>query len=382
MSGPSKRVMTGPPTTPLPTTLGIRRRDIDRFSSHHRIFNTERTIMSASGRYTKWMDDIEAFFNPGMSPFSQSGTETPAAGTPIEVPGMETRPIRRAVSPRAASTKPQSYHDALEAFREERREAARKIDRRAMDIGPFPQIGEDDLDLISFYGSLPESSAAGRKRGAEEAVEEAMPDAPEDDNTANIRAGKRQRSDGGDSSFMGTSLNSSSSANTSTTSSSPTNTTTTTSPSTRRTSSTSTSSSSTHRTTTTPSKKPNRKAHYAKHALINFSLSPTLKETERLEASRRRLSPKLSPKGTRIIKPGHLMDRMDRSKDAMGKVWHTFLAGLTPVKVKVEGKNEAMDKGRKIEGLPIRKKEGGLLKELKGRKIEGLVIRKKEDLLR
>ncbi|KAL8996239.1 MAG: hypothetical protein Q9169_004217 [Polycauliona sp. 2 TL-2023] len=348
MSGTSKRLMTGPPATPPRTTLGRRPQwGIDRFSPRHRIFNTERTNSSVSGRYTIWMADIDAFFNPTFSPPSKSSSETPT-GIQNGVPAMESRPIRHAVNPRATSSKPQSYQDALEAFRKERREAAAKIDRRAMVGGPFPQIGEEDeLDMMAFNGeSLPESragSVTGKKRGAEEALDEAMPNAPEDANAANIRGGKRQRSDAGDTSSADTSFAGSSSSSTSNPSTT----------SARRTSSTS-SSSARSASGSISAKKSKRRSSYAKKALIDFNLSPTLKEVERMEVARRRSS----PMGARIIKPGQLMDRAYRGDEApVGAIGNTFLAGLSPVKV--EQKSECMKetlKGRKIKGLVHRHK--------------------------
>ncbi|KAL9639391.1 MAG: hypothetical protein Q9204_001118 [Flavoplaca sp. TL-2023a] len=339
LSTRSKRIMTGPPSMPRASTLGRRTGwDIDRQSARHQIFKTRNVSTSPSARGTRWMEEIEAFFNPSFSPQRRSANET-LTGTQSEVPSMESRPIRRAVSPRSAASKFQSYYAALEAFREERREGA-YVDRRAMVEDHFPQIGEEDIEFIGLdRQSSPESNAArttSNNRVTEGALDEPMLDVPEDINTSNIEA-NQQRSHGDTSSSTSTSTTHSSSTRRGISGTLSARHASSGSPSARRPSSSSSS-----------VKKLKRKSSPNKDNLSGLELSPTLKEIERMEMKLRRPS----PKGARVIKPGQMMDRADRSKEALTDMLHTCLAGLPATKLerKIDWTAEKL-KSMKLEDL-------------------------------
>ncbi|KAL8894635.1 MAG: hypothetical protein Q9192_004169 [Flavoplaca navasiana] len=338
LSTRSKRIMTGPPIMTRASTLSRRPGwDIDRQSLRHQIFKARSVSTSPTGRGTRWMEEIEAFFNPSLSRPSTLTNET-LTGTQNAVPPMESRPIRRAVSPRSAASKSQSYYAALEAFRKERREGA-YVDRRAMVEDHFPQIGEEDIYFIGLdRQNSPESNAAStisNDRVTERPLDEPMLDAPEDSNTLNIQANQQRSND------------TSSSANTSITHTSSTRRGISGTLSARRASS---GSSPTRRPFSNSSsvKKTKRKSSSNKDNLSGLELSPTLKEIERREMKLRRPS----PKGARVIKPGQLMDRADRSKEALTDMLHTCLAGLPATKLerKIDWTAEKL-KSMKLEDL-------------------------------
>lgn len=339
LSTRSKRIMIGPPSMPRSSTLGRRPRwDVDRQSPRHQIFKTRSVSTSPSGRGTRWMEEIEAFFNPSLSPPSTLANET-LTGIQREVPAMESRRIRRAVSPGSAATKPQSYQAALEAFRKERREGA-YVDRRAMVEDHFPQIGEEDIDFIGLdRQSLSGSSSAtmtSNNRVAEGPLDEPMLVVPEDINTSNIQA-NQQRSHGDTSSSTSTSTTRSSSTRRGISGTLSTRHASSGSPSARRPS-----------PSTSSVKKTRRKSSSNKDNLSGLELSPTLKEIERMEMKSRRPS----PKGARVIKPGQMMDRADRSKEALTDMLHNFLAGLPATKLerKIDWTAEKL-KSMKLEDL-------------------------------
>ena len=338
LSTRSKRIMTGPPSMPRASTLGRRPGwDVDRQSPRHQIFKTRSVSTSPSARGTRWMEEIEAFFNPSFSPQRRSANQT-LTGTQSEVPSMESRPIRRAVSPRSAASKSQSYYAALEAFRKERREGA-YVDRRAMVEDHFPQIGEEDIDFIGLERqSSPESNAASttsKDRVTQGPLDESMLDVPEDINTSNIQA-NQQRSHG-DTSTTSTSTTHSSSTRRGISGTLSARHASSGSPSARRPSSSSSS-----------VKRLKRKSSSNKDNLSGLELSPTLKEIERMEMKLRRPS----PKEARVIKPGQMMDRADRSKEALTDMLHTCLAGLPATKLerKIDWTAEKL-KSMKLEDL-------------------------------
>ncbi|KAL8652534.1 MAG: hypothetical protein Q9226_004232 [Calogaya cf. arnoldii] len=322
-SSPSKRVTANPPTTPR-RTLGRRPKwDVGRHSPRHQIFGTKSTSLDSHGRFARWMEDLEAAFNPSFSPPNNRSPE-PLIPCQDAGPPSATRIIRRAVSPRTPSVKPRSRQAELEAFREERRESGKIDSRRAMVEDRIPQIGEDELDFLVFHGEeLPNSSAASttsKKRGAEEALDEAMPDAPDHVNTTSPQPAKRHRSNSVSSSSAGTSTSHSTSAQniaanspstgTSTSSSTsaqniaanspPVRTSSSSSASARRLASssssarTSTSSSTSPRrgTSSSPIKKSIRKSKAAAFDILGFKFPPTIREIEWMEYEKRRPSPK------------------------------------------------------------------------------------------
>ncbi|KAL8847588.1 MAG: hypothetical protein Q9221_007365 [Calogaya cf. arnoldii] len=320
-SSPSKRITPNPPTPHR--TLGRRPRwDVDRHSPRHQIFGINSTSLDPNGRFARWMEDLEAAFNPSFSPPNNRSPE-PLISCQDAGPPSASRIIRRAVSPRNRSAKPRSHQAELEAFRQERRESGKIDSRRAMVEDRIPQIGEDELDFVVFHGEeLPEITAANasKKRGSEEALDEAMPDAPDHVNTASPQRAKRHRSNSVSSSSAETSTSSSASAqnvaannsSAGSSSSSPTSadniaanspsarTSNLSSASARRLTSssssarTATSSSTSPRcgTTSSPIKKSSRKSKAAAFDKLDFKFPPTIKEIERMEYKKRRPSPK------------------------------------------------------------------------------------------
>ncbi|KAL8863308.1 MAG: hypothetical protein Q9198_010433 [Flavoplaca austrocitrina] len=185
----------------------------------------------------------------------------------------------------------------------------------------FPQIGEEDIDFIGLdRQSSPESNAGSttsNDRVIEGPLDEPMLDVPEDINTSNIQA-NQQRSHGDTSSSTRTSTTHSSSARHGISGTLSARHASSGSPSARRPSSSSSS-----------VKKLKRKSSSNKGNLSGLELSPTLKEIERMEMKLRRPS----PKGAHVIKPGQMMDRADRSKEALTDMLHTCLAWLPATKL-------------------------------------------------
>ncbi|KAI4280072.1 MAG: hypothetical protein L6R38_004738 [Xanthoria sp. 2 TBL-2021] len=289
--------MPTPPTTPRHLPRGRRPKwDVDRLSPRHQIFKTKNASLDSHGKFARWMENIEASFNPSLSPPSSRGLETLTTSQNARPP-LESRSIRRAVSRRTPPTKPRTHQAELEAFRQERRESGKIDSRRAMVEDRIPKIGEDDMDFIGLYhqGSPDAASMSltSKKRGAEEALDEPMPDAPEGINIASPQTTKRQRSNSGGSSSARTSSSSSSSARRPVSSSSFV-------------------------------KKSSLKFSPAKISTSTSKLLPTLKEVERMELKQRRPS----PKGTTVVKPNQFMDHAHKGKEMLNDVWHTFLAEL------------------------------------------------------
>lgn len=297
LSSTSKRIMPTPPTNPRHSPHGRRPKwDVDRLSPRHQIFKTKSASLDSHGKFARWMEDIEASFNPSLSSPSSRGLETLITSQNAGPPS-ESRSIRRAVSRRTPPTKPRTHQAELEAFRRERRESGKIDSRRAMVEDRLPKIGEDDMDFVGLcdQGS-PDSSAASttsKKRGAEEALDEPMPDAPKDINIARPQPTKRQRANSGGTTSARTSSSGSSSARRPTSSSSSVT-------------------------------KSSLKSSLAKISTSASKLLPTLKEVERMELKQRRPP----PKGIHVVKPNQFMDHALKGKELLNDVWHTFLAEL------------------------------------------------------
>ncbi|KAL8904831.1 MAG: hypothetical protein Q9171_006904 [Xanthocarpia ochracea] len=168
-SGPPKRSMTGLPASPRHSPSGRRPKwDVDRLSLRHRVFKTNSASMSASGKFTGWMEEIEAFFNPSLF---QSSDQGPGSSTARQAArsSSESRLIRCAI-------------DSHRALTEDR----------------LPKIGEDDMDCVGIRPMKSQDSDAtsmtSKKRDGAEALDVPMPLVTEDTNTASTQPGKRQRS--------------------------------------------------------------------------------------------------------------------------------------------------------------------------------------------
>ncbi|KAL9033924.1 MAG: hypothetical protein Q9180_005689 [Flavoplaca navasiana] len=204
----------------------------------------------------------------------------------------------------------------------------------------FPQIGEEDIDFIGLdRQSSPESNAASttsKDRITEGPLDEPMLDAPEDSNTSNIQANQQQSHDD-TSSLTNTSITRSSSTRRGISGTLPARNASSGSPSARRPS-----------LSTSSVKKTKRKSSSNKDNLSGLELSPTLKEIERMEMKLRRPS----PKGSRVMKPGQMMDRADGSKKGLTDMLHTCLAGLPATKLerKIDWTAEKL-KSMKLEDL-------------------------------
>ncbi|KAI4220495.1 MAG: hypothetical protein L6R36_007584, partial [Xanthoria steineri] len=266
LSSPSKRMMPMDPTTPRRSPHGRRPQwDVDRYSPRHQIFKTQSASLDNNGKFARWQELIPAALELSSYPPVSRGLDTLTASQNAGAPS-ESRPIRRAVSPRARLTMPRSHPAELQVCRPERRET----DSSA-------------------------ASPASKKRSAEEALDGAMPDAPEDFNLASPQPTKRQRSTSSGFSLVGTGSSSSNPSSARRTISS--------SSSARR----NISSSSSVRT---PAKLPT----------FPLKFPPTIKETEKREFQKRRPS----PKGTCVIKGSQLLDDADQGDAIWNGLWHSF----------------------------------------------------------
>ena len=265
LSSPSKRMMPMDPTTPRRSPHGRRPQwDVDRYSPRHQIFKTQSASLDNNGKLAKWQELIAAALELSSYPPVSQGLDTLTASQNAGAPS-ESRPIRRAVSPRARLTMPRSHPAELQVVCPERRE--------------------------------PDSSAASptsKKRSAEEALDIAMPGAPEDFNLATPQPTKLQRSTSSGFSLVRTASSSSSPSSATRT----------------------ISSSSSVRTSS-------RKSSAAKIPTFPLKFPPTIKETEKREFQKRRPS----PKGIRVIKGSQLLDDADQGDATWNGLWHAFFPG-------------------------------------------------------
>ncbi|CAL8581713.1 hypothetical protein XPA_007399 [Xanthoria parietina] len=311
LSSPSKRMMPMDPNTPRRSSHGRRPQlGVDRYSPRHQIFKTQSASLDNNGKFARWQELIAAALELSSYPPVSRGLDTLTASQNAGAPS-ESRPIRRAVSPRARLTMPRSHPAELQVVRPERRE--------------------------------PDSSAASKKRSAEEALGLAMPGAPEDFNLATPQPTKRQRSTSSGFSLVETASSSSSPS------------------SVRRTFS---SSSSARRNISSSSSvgTSSRKSSPAKLPTFPLKFSPTIKEMEKREFQKRRPS----PKGTRVIKGSQLMEDADQEEQTLKGLWHTSFSGLPraqlqrklvlPIRAKVVEEEEEDDWTSTKFMLPIRAK--------------------------
>ncbi|KAL8682047.1 MAG: hypothetical protein Q9186_001836 [Xanthomendoza sp. 1 TL-2023] len=187
-TNPSKRPMTTPPATPRSPRNRRSKCDVDRLSPRHQIFKNHSPHMSPSGSAMRWINELDAFFNPSLSSMaSQTTKSSPSRQRPWTTPGSQStgssnEPFQ--VQPNNSRPKRQRYS---------------QVDTRQLMSNPtyLPQIGEDDYD----YGFLrpvkiQESSAPStrsKKRGAAELLAESAPAASEDTDNTRPQPAKRQR---------------------------------------------------------------------------------------------------------------------------------------------------------------------------------------------
>ncbi|KAL8861867.1 MAG: hypothetical protein Q9178_001736 [Gyalolechia marmorata] len=243
--------------------------------------------MSASGKFTRWMEEIEAYFNPSLFQSSNQGPG-PSTARQAARPSSKSQVIRCAASRRPIPPKPESHQAQLDAFRRERRKGSQIDPHRALTEDRLPKIGEDDMDCVGIRPKKSQSSGAtcmtSKKRNAAEALDEPMPVVTEDTNTASTQPGKRQRSSRRGFTSARSSISSSFSAR-------------------------SFSSNSNYSSATSPS--------------ISKPL-PTPRELERIESKQHRPSPKL----WRVSKPDQVTAYAHSGEGMLTDVWHTWLAGL------------------------------------------------------
>ncbi|KAL8918416.1 MAG: hypothetical protein Q9172_005429 [Xanthocarpia lactea] len=314
-SSPPKRSMTGIPASPGRSPSGrCPKWDVDRLSPRHRVFKTNIASMSASGKFTRWMEEIEASFNPSLF---QSSNQGPGPSTPRQAarPSSESRLIQSAVSRRPIPTKSESHQAQLDAFRRERRQGSQIDPHRALAEDRLPKIGEDDMDCVGIRPKKSQDSGAtsitSKKRDAAEALDEPMPLVTEDANTASTQPGKRQRSNRRGFTSARSSSSSSFSAK-------------------------SFSSNSNYSSATSPS--------------ISKPL-PTPRELEKMDSKQHRPSPKL----WRVTKPDQMTNHTHSVEGLLTDVWHTWLAGLP--------------------SAGLERKIGSTAEKLKGLELEDLVCR-------
>ena len=261
--------------------------DVDRLSPRHRVFKTNSAGMSASGKFTRWMEEIEAFFNPSLFQSSNQCPGPSTAGQAARRPS-ESRLIQCAMSRRPIPTNPESHQAQLDAFRRERRKGSQIDPHQALTEDRLPKIGEDDMDCVGIRPKKSQDNDATRmtskKRDAAEALDEPMPLVTEDTNTASTQPGKRQRSDRRGFTSARSSISSSFSAG-------------------------SFSSISNCSSATSPS---------------IWKPLPTPRELERMESKQHRASPNL----WRLTKPDQMTDHAHNGEGLLTDVWYTWLAGL------------------------------------------------------
>ncbi|KAL8725653.1 MAG: hypothetical protein Q9166_007230 [cf. Caloplaca sp. 2 TL-2023] len=190
---PSKRWMTSPPCTSRHSARG-RPIDceVDRLSPRHQIFGAKRSSTSPSRVAAKWEEDIEAFFNPsffsenqfpkGSLSLTQSTSSFSSAGGRATITSLTSRSTSSiSAGSRISKINPKLFQVQIEEFRRERRRASQDdMYRKWSNPHWFPKIGEDDGEYSILIPPRPSksressvTSIGSRKRGAEEAFEEA-----------------------------------------------------------------------------------------------------------------------------------------------------------------------------------------------------------------
>ncbi|KAL8784034.1 MAG: hypothetical protein Q9213_004223 [Squamulea squamosa] len=324
--------MTTTPATPSYSPRNRRPRwEVDRLSPRYQVFKTKIASPGSSGRFTRWMEEIETFFNPGLFP---SGNQASGSSTASDSskPPRKSGTIRRAVDHLTTTASPESYQAQLEAFRRERRKGSQIDSYQALTEDRLPKIGEDDMECVGQ--DSPAKSTRTKKRSAAEASDESLPLDPAENDEMTHQPMKRLRFNSCGSPSAKSSISNFSSSSDSPSASS---------------SARSSISGSRASSSSFPS------ACSAKSSGSCFSLAsnsfsilkplPTPRELERMESKQRRYS----LRRRRVINPGQVMDGIPTS------VWHTWLAGSPPTRPTHKMDSTVEDlKGHKLEKLVYR----------------------------